>query len=95
MKFSKQEVLHVARLARIGITEEEIEVFSKQLSNILENFEALSQINTTGIPPTTQPNLQPASIKEDVVKPSMNREDVLANAPVKEGEFIRIRPVLG
>ncbi len=95
MKFSKQEVLHVAKLARISMTEEEMEAFSKQLSDILKNFEILNQVDTTGIPPTTQPNPQPECLKEDTVKPSMSREDVLANAPAREGEFIKIRPVLG
>ena len=56
MKLSREEVLHIALLARLGLTETEVDRLSEQLSNILENFEVLQQVNTAGIPPTAQPN---------------------------------------
>lgn len=94
MKLSREEVLHIARLARVGLTEDEIDKFSRQLSDILENFEVLSQIDTSGIPPTAQPNMLHSVIKDDCVKPSLDREQALANAPARKGEFFKIRPVL-
>ena len=94
MKLSREEVLHIAKLARVGVTEDEIDKFSRQLSDILENFEVLSRVDTINIPPTAQPNMLHSVMKDDVVKPSLDREQALLNAPAREGEFIKIRPVL-
>jgi len=94
LKIGKEEVLHIAKLARINLDESEIETFSRQLSNILENFEILDKVDTGNVPPTTQPNPQYTIIKEDKVQPSLERKDVLANAPGKEGEFFKILPVM-
>jgi len=54
MKLSREEVKHIAALARLGMTEDEIEKAREQLSNILENFEVLKEVDTSGIPPTAQ-----------------------------------------
>ena len=54
MKLSREEVIHIAVLARMGMTEAEIEKAREQLSNILENFEVLKEIDTTDVPPTAQ-----------------------------------------
>jgi aspartyl-tRNA(Asn)/glutamyl-tRNA(Gln) amidotransferase subunit C len=94
MKLSREEVLHIAALSRLGMTEEDIERFGAQLSNILENFEVLKKVDTEGVAPTAQPNALCNVMKDDVVAPSMPQSDVLANAPRREGEFFRIRPVL-
>ena len=94
LELTRKEVLHIAKLARIGLNEEEIDVFSRRLSNILENFEVLNQVNTDGVTPTSQANPLYTVIKDDVVKPSLEANDVLANAPSKDGEFFKIRPVL-
>jgi aspartyl-tRNA(Asn)/glutamyl-tRNA(Gln) amidotransferase subunit C len=94
MKLSREEVLHIAALAKLGMTEDDITHFGGQLSNILENFEVLKKVDTDGIAPTAQPNSLCNVMKDDVVRPSMPQADVLANAPRKEGEFFRIRPVL-
>jgi len=94
LKLDRREVLHIAKLARVGLTEEEIEHFSEQLSHILENFEILRKADITGVPPTCQPNPLHTVLSKDCVEPSMDREDVLANAPAREAEFFRIRPVL-
>lgn len=94
MKLSREEVLHIAALAKLGMTEENITHFGAQLSNILENFEVLKQVDTANIAPTAQPNTLCNVMKDDVVAPSMPPSDVLANAPRKEGDFFRIRPVL-
>jgi aspartyl-tRNA(Asn)/glutamyl-tRNA(Gln) amidotransferase subunit C len=93
-RLTREEVLHIARLARLGLSEEEIGRLQEQLSNILENFEVLKQVDTANVLPTAQPNALCNVMKDDVVQPSMPQEDVLANAPRREGEFFRTRPVL-
>ncbi len=94
MKLSREEVLHIARLARLGLTEAEVNRLSEQLSNILENFEILQQVDTNGVPPTAQPNTLQNVLKEDETKPSLPQNEVLANAPQRDGDFFRVRAVL-
>lgn len=94
MKISREEVLHIARLARVGLAEEEVERLTQQLSNILENFAALQQVDTTNVPPTAQPIPLQNVMKPDEICPSLPQDTVLANAPQKEGDFFRIKIVL-
>ena len=94
MKLSLEEVLHIARLARVGLTEEEINRLSEQLSNILENFEILQQVDTSDVPPTAQAIALQSVMRDDEVAPSFPPGDVLANAPRREGDCFRIRAVL-
>lgn len=94
MKLSREEVLHIARLARVALTEEEITRMSVQLSDLLEHFEVLQQVNTEGVHPTAQSvNLQ-SVMREDEVKPSLPAEEILVNAPRREGDCFRVKPVL-
>ena len=94
MKLSREEVLHIARLARLGLTETDVDRFSEQLSNILENFEILQQVDTSGIPPTTQSISLQNVMRDDEIAPSLPPGDILANAPRKEGDCFRVRAVL-
>ena len=94
MKLSRQEVLHIALLARLGLTEAELNRLREQLSNILENFEILQQVDTTDVPPTAQSIALQNVVKDDEVAPSLPQNEILANAPRKEGEFFRVRAVL-
>ena len=94
MKLSREEVLHIARLARLGLTEAEINKLREQLSDILENFEILQKVDTTGIPPTAQSIALQSVMRSDEVAPSLPASEILANAPRKEGEFFRVRAVL-
>jgi len=94
MKLSREEVLHIARLARLGLTETDVDRFSEQLSNILENFEILQQVDTSGIPPTTQSISLQNVMRDDEIAPSLPPSDILANAPRKEGDCFRVRAVL-
>ncbi|MFC1980524.1 Asp-tRNA(Asn)/Glu-tRNA(Gln) amidotransferase subunit GatC [Chloroflexota bacterium] len=94
MKLSREEVLNIALLARLGLTESEIDKLREQLSDILENFEVLQQLDTTGIQPTAQSVALQNVVKDDEVDTSLTQSEILANAPRKEGEFFRIRPVL-
>ncbi len=94
MKLSREEVLHIARLARLGLSEDEIDKMKEQLSNILENFEILKQVDTGDVPPTAQSiNLQNV-LREDEATPSLPPDEILANAPHREGEYFRVRAVL-
>jgi len=94
MKVSREEVLHIARLARLGLSEDDVDRFSKQLSNLLENFEVLQQADTSGIPPTAQAIPLQNVMRPDEAAPSLPPGDVLANAPRREEDFFRVRAVL-
>lgn len=94
MKISREEVLHVARLARVSLTEEEISRYSEQLSNLLEHFENLQQVNTDDVQPTAQSITLRSVMRDDIVRPSLEPDDVLANAPRKEEDSFRVRAVL-
>ena len=94
MKLSREEVLHIALLARLGLTEAEVDKLREQLSNILENFEVLQQVDTTNVPPTTQSIPLQNVTRGDEVADSLPQSQVLANAPRKDGEYFRVRAVL-
>ena len=94
MKLSREEVLHIAQLARVSLTDEEITRFSEQLSNLLEHFEVLQQVDTTGVPPTAQSVTLQDVMREDEVAPSLPPDDILANAPQRESDCFKVRAVL-
>jgi aspartyl-tRNA(Asn)/glutamyl-tRNA(Gln) amidotransferase subunit C len=94
MKLSRDEVLHIARLARVALTEEEITRMSEQLSDLLEHFEVLQKVDTEVVPPTAQSVTLRSVMREDEVAPSLPPEDILANAPRREGDCFRVRAVL-
>ena len=94
MKLSNEDVLHIALLARLGLTETEVDRFREQLSNILENFEVLQQVDTSGVPPTAQPIPLQNVVTNDEATDSLPQSEILANAPRKDENFFRVRPVL-
>jgi len=95
MKLSREEVLHIALLARLGLTEAEVDSLREQLSDILENFEVLQQVDTTDIPPTSQAiPLHNVMRNDDEVAPSLPPNQILANAPRREKDFFRVQAVL-
>ena len=97
MALDRSDVEHIATLARIGLTEEEVELFREQLSHILEQFDALSQLDTSGVIPTGHASLLPGQasvMREDVSADSLDSEQVLSNAPRREGEFFQVKAVL-
>ncbi len=95
MKLSREEVLHIALLARLGLDEAEVNKFSEQLSNLLESFEVLQQVDTTGVLPTAQSIALQNVVRSDEARASLPQDQALANAPRKEGDFFRVRPVFG
>ncbi len=94
MKLSRDEVLHIALLARLGLSETEVDRLSEQLSNILENFEVLQKVDTSDVVPTAQSIALQNVMSGDEVAASLPPDQVLANAPKKEADFFRVRPVL-
>ena len=93
MAITREDVLHVARLARLALTEEEVERFRDQLSAILEAVSKVSELDLEGIPPTSHPLDLVNVFAEDEPRPSLSREDALANAPDAEGGFFGVPPV--
>lgn len=89
-----EEVRHVAMLARLGLTDEEVEMMQGQLGQILGYIEMLEQLDTSQIPPTAQILSHLNVTRPDTTIPSLPTEAVLANAPAREGEFIRVPAVL-
>jgi len=85
---------HVARLARLSLTEEERALFTAQLGQILEYFARLSELELGASAPTSHIMSAPAALREDVVRPSLDRDEVLAAAPDAEEGFFKVPPVL-
>jgi len=94
MTLSREEVLHIAALAKVGVTEADVDKFKEQLSNILENFEALQKLDTRDVPPTSQSIALQNVILPDEVHTSLSQDEVLSNAPQREGNFFKVKIVL-
>ena len=94
MKLKREDVLHIAALVRVGVTDTDVEIFQEQLSNILENFEVLNKLDTSGVTPTAQSIALENVVMIDEVKASLPQEDVLSNAPQREGDFFKVKVVL-
>ncbi len=94
MSISREQVEHVAHLARLGLSDEEIDLFQQQLSQVLVHMQALDTVDTSAIPPTAQVIPLSSIMRDDVVRPSLPVEDVLRNAPRREGDFLKVPPVL-
>jgi aspartyl-tRNA(Asn)/glutamyl-tRNA(Gln) amidotransferase subunit C len=94
MALSREEVLHIAYLARIRLTDEDVTKFQNQLSDILDHFTALQALDTENVEPTSHPLPLESVMREDEVRPSLSQEDALANAPIAADGFFRVRAVL-
>ncbi len=94
MALSREEVLHVARLARIGLSEEDVSKFQQHLSQILDHFDALRRIDTDEVPPTTHTLALEGVVSPDQPKTSLQQEEVLQNAPNSQDGYLRVRAVL-
>ncbi|MFN7209045.1 MAG: Asp-tRNA(Asn)/Glu-tRNA(Gln) amidotransferase subunit GatC [Aggregatilineales bacterium] len=94
MKLSREEVLQIAELAKLSLTESELSTYAEQLSAVLEYAARLEQLDTADIPPTATVLPLQNVLREDVVRPSLPREQALANAAdAIEGQF-RVDAVL-
>jgi aspartyl-tRNA(Asn)/glutamyl-tRNA(Gln) amidotransferase subunit C len=94
MKIGREEVLHVARLARLTFSEEEVGALAEQLSSVLEYVEALAELDVEGVEPMSHVLEYPTPMREDRVRPSLPREAALANAPDAEQGCFRVPKVI-
>jgi aspartyl-tRNA(Asn)/glutamyl-tRNA(Gln) amidotransferase subunit C len=94
MALTRDEVLHVAKLARVGLTDDDVTKFQHQLSDILEHFTALNEIDTTDVPPTTQSLPIENVMAQDEPRPSLTQAEALQNAPIAQDGYLRVRAVL-
>jgi aspartyl-tRNA(Asn)/glutamyl-tRNA(Gln) amidotransferase subunit C len=91
---SRAEVEHVAHLARLGLTDAELTRLEAELNHILDQYGILAGLATDDIPPTAQTIELENILRDDVVRPSLPVEAVLANAPVRDGDFIVVPAIL-
>ena len=90
----RETVLHIAKLARIALSEDEIATFSEQLSELITHFDVLNGVDTEGVDPTAQGFQLHNVFAEDVSRPSLPQEEVLDLAPQTEDDYLRVRAVL-
>lgn len=95
MPLTKEQVEQVAALARLKLSPPEIENFAKDLTVILDYVDQLKAVNTDGVEPKDQFIKAENVFREDEIKPSLSREQALANAPDKDEEFFRVPKVIG
>ncbi len=94
MALTREDVLHVARLARLALTEEEVERMRQELSRILAYIDQLQEVDTSHVPPTAHVLDVAPPLREDAPRPGLPREKVLANAAERTDEFFVVPPVL-
>ena len=89
-----EQVRHIAFLVRLDLSEQEVETFSRQLSTIVDYFDRLQEVDVEEVPPYRQRPMGREALREDVVAPSMPREDFLANAPEHQDGYVKVAVVL-
>ena len=92
---TRDDVAHVAHLARLGLTDEELTRLEGQLNHILDQYAKLAELDTEAIPPTAQTIELQNILRDDVAGPSLSSIDALANAPARDGDFIVVPAILG
>ena len=94
MALTSDEVRHVALLTRIRLTEQEVDLYRSQMDDILEHFQMLQELDTDQVPPTSHSLPLDTVMRDDETKPCLDKEDVLSNAPRREGDYFRVKAVL-
>ena len=92
---SRTDVEHVAHLARLGLTEDELGRLEGQLNHILDQYAVLAELDTEHIPPTAQTIELENILRDDEVRPGLSAEEVLALAPERAGLYFVVPPILG
>ncbi len=87
-------IAHIAKLARLYITDEEAKLYGEQLSKVLGQFEQISKVSTEGIEPLVTPTDIESFWREDVAKKELSAEEIVANAPEKTGNLFTVPPVV-
>lgn len=93
-KFNKDVIQKIANLARLHLTPEQASEYSEQLSKIIHHFDEISSVNTEGIEPLITPSDIEYTLREDSVKQNFHAEDMVANAPDKQGNLFKVPPVV-
>ena len=91
---SSEDVKHIARLAALRISDDEVDTMRSQLSDILAHFQTLAELDTAGVSPTGHTTDAHSVMRDDQEMPALDREQTLSNAPFVDGEFVRVRPVI-
>ena len=91
---SREDVRHIARLTRVGLTDEEVEEMRVQLTDILAHFQSLADVDTEGVAPTGHSTDMHTVMRDDVSRPSLPRSEILANAPGENGKFFLVPRIL-
>jgi aspartyl-tRNA(Asn)/glutamyl-tRNA(Gln) amidotransferase subunit C len=92
MGITRDEVLHVAKLARLELTEDEVERLTGELSAILEAVSKVSELDLSDVPPTSHPLALVNAWGEDEPRPSLDLDEAFANAPAREGDLFKVPP---
>ena len=92
-ELSSREVEHVARLARLGITPEEVLRYRDQLRNILRHIEALNRADTSKVPATAHPLEERNVMRDDSLEPCLPVEEALKNAPSREDSYFKVKAI--
>lgn len=94
-KITPDDVRHVAKLARLDVTDDEVALFAGQLAAVLEHAEDVEALDTAGVPPTAHPLPLVNVLRDDVPRDGVDRDEVLAMAPAAEGGRFRVPRILG
>jgi len=94
-RITEQQAAKVAHLARLDITPDELERWTPQLEGVLEHFADIDALDLSGVEPMTQPYPLVNVLRDDVVRPGLDRAEVLAAAPAAEDGRFRVPPILG
>ena len=89
-----KEVRHVARLARLQLSDQEIDAMTAQLGAILDYFDQLKQADTTGVPPAAHALPLQNVLRPDAVTPCLSPDEALANAPQREEDYVRVPKIM-
>lgn len=90
----KKTIEHIAKLARLKITDAEAAEYSVQLEKVMQNFEQISKVDTTGVEPLITPTEIEVYWREDLVKQDFPSDELVANAPSKSGNLFKVPPVV-
>jgi aspartyl-tRNA(Asn)/glutamyl-tRNA(Gln) amidotransferase subunit C len=92
-RLTREEVLHIADLAKLALTDDEVALYGEQLSDILAHAEVLNRLDTAAIPPTAHVTETRNVYREDVPRESLAPEEALSNAPDRQDDWVRVRAV--
>lgn len=94
-EITREDVAHVARLARLQLADDELDLFTEQLAKVLDHARDVEALDVEGVPPTAHPYPIANVFRADELRPSLDRDEVLAAAPAAEDGQFRVPPVLG